>query len=378
MRRAVCLLLVLACQQVTYADSLIATAPGTFQELVFDEAVMRTFSGVNPDQLVVSQSGAIGSAVTSGTLHPGSVIQVDFDTPVRDLTVVFEPALTTSVTCEVEGIEQNGNLLSLGALFSSAATSNVLSGTFGGRVFRTLRIRPNSGVMRLLRVDYRSNRIQPGQTISIALLGIGESRDAFISGCEGRSLELTPNANLLLSDLRISVGPANDLLDEHTRTFTPKADKTRSIPIDRPEIYRVRIQNAGLLPIGSFSMATSESFSAKYDKQKFTVDPISNLTTADLPFGTIPDTEIDISIKPIGEFSSPPTFKLLENPSTLEELDLATALAGSADGIQFKDATVRRGGLVRLRCSNIGNTTNFLKVTIKRSRPLPGVGNLEL
>lgn len=378
MRALLSLLLAVIFPTALRAESLIATNPGTFLDITFPDAVMRTFSGTNPDQLVVAPSGAIGSSVTSGTLQPGSVIQVDFDTPVRQVVVVFEPTITSSVACEVEGIEENGNLVNFGSFSAFSPSSFQLSATFQGRSVRTLRIRPNNGVMRLLRIDFVSLRLRPGQTIEMSGLQPGQFKDVFLPGCEGRSLELTPLSFDSGAELRISVQPVGDPLGEDLKAFEAKPGKSKTFKVERPENYRIRIQNLGFSAVSQIEIATTETFGPEYDKAKFVVDPISNLSSADASFGALPDTEIDFLVKPVGEFTSQIDFALLESPAPTTEADLSPPVATGADKVEIADVAVRKGGLLRLRCSNLGSPGNQLRITLKRSRPLPGVGILQL
>lgn len=372
----------IALTEFAHADSLAPTTAGTFPDLTFPNAVIRSYKNDVSVPMLVDANLRFSPDTESGAIEPGYVIQVDFDVPVHDVTVWYftSPFTLYSSLIEVQGIDEFGQVVSsaLADPDDRIPVAVPLPLTFNGHNVRTVLIHSIGSLLLLSRIDFESNQLIPGETIVSTNIAAGSYRDAFVMGCKGRTLELTAESLDSGAAVRFLVGPADDLSGDHTKSQDAKVGKLRKFPLDEPKVYRVRMQNVGPTDVSLLEVETGESFTSAYDKSKFVVDAISTLTTADALFGALPDTEIDISVKTIGNFPSPVDLELLEGPALYTEADLSNLLSATDTGVACSGVPIRKGGLLRLRCANLGNTTNKLQVLVKRTRPIPGLGVLEL
>lgn len=378
MRSAAVTILLLALLPRASAESLVATTPGVFSELIFPDAVMRSFSGAFADPLVVASSGAIGSGITGGTIQPGSVLDVRFESAVSNVAVLFAPAVTQSATCEVESIDVAGGVRTHGAFFTTTPLLMNLVATNIGEPVRVLRLRAVSGAMHLLRIDYTPRTLVPGTRLVLPSLGPGKFRELFVHGCEGRRLELVPESASPLGGIEISVGPVDDPLGAETKTVIAKPGKPRRFDLYRPVLYRVRIFNADPGLFGAATIATSETFAKTYAKRKFLLEPQANLSEAEFRFGALPDTTLDFAVTPIAGDPNPHQFDLFETPIALSVAALGDFSVPTAEGAAFAAVPTRIGGALRFRSKSLGGPLQTFEVVVRRTAPLPGVGDLVL
>lgn len=378
MRTRFTALLILAFAGVLRAE--IVTASSTtaeFGTLTFDNGVMRAFRNNSPIPLAAGGEIFIEST-SSSYFATGDVLRIDFDVPVKNVTaaILKIPVGGSNFGFGAVGIDERGQWTNVD--LSTVDSLVPLTNTSVGLWVRSILIFATEGSFWVNSIQYETKRLTPGQLISGSNILAGDFRDTYINGCKGRTLELTAQSFDPDAAVRYTVGPADDGTGEHTKSQDAKIGKARKFKLDEPSIYRVRIENLGSETLSSIEVATSESFDSDYDKTKFVIDPPGNLTTADGRFSALADTDVDISVKRIGDFEAPIGLELLEGGTDLKEADLSNSQTPTANGVACLGVPIRKGGPLRLRCSNLGAPSNKLQVTVKRGRPLPGSGVLEL
>jgi hypothetical protein len=363
------------------AEILSFEAAGSFLELIGEDAVIRGESAGEPQLLKVA-NGQFGLDHGSASyIGLADTVVVDFFAAATHIVITGAvkdpnpPAKSIEILC----IEANGAMRQTGVHYVGYGPWSVnLDSTTSDSPVRSLRIRAPTGSLQIASIAYDSKALRPGVRVE-ALIEPGGHRDAFLLGCEGRSLRFDRLASGSGSKLIVEIAPADEAVEAAKPTsFVLAAGKSKVVPLCRPELHRVRFRNAGKANSAFFEIDTADVLGKSYFLATRRMTTADWLACGEPTLSALPATTSTLAILPDAAFTATDEIGLVELPLALRQIDLGepTMVAGSA-AVHEKFAIVRGGPLGIVLDGDIPKQ-GVLEIRFERTAPTAGKGKLVL